>query len=77
MEEFIEWIVKQLVDNKDQVVIRQNEDDNYINFTVLVAEEDMGKVIGRGGRIASAIRTLARTGNRKNNKRINIKFGDD
>lgn len=77
MKEFVEFIVKALVSNPDAVQITTQETDSTITIQVVVADSDMGKVIGRGGKIANAIRTLARTSGRDQNKKINVQFGED
>ena len=58
MKEFIEFIAKYLVDDPEGVVLEQEEKDNKIIFKLKVAETDVGKVIGRKGRTAQALRTL-------------------
>lgn len=60
MKELIEYIARAIVDNPDAVVVREERDDNAIIVRLSVAPEDMGKVIGRQGRIAQAMRTLLR-----------------
>lgn len=56
--ELTEFLVKGLVSNPDDVVVNETSSDNDVNIQVLVKEEDMGAVIGKGGKIANAIRTL-------------------
>ena len=51
MKDLVELIAKSLVDNPDSVVVKETTDDNTINIELTVAPEDMGKVIGKGGRI--------------------------
>lgn len=58
MKEFLEAIVKPLVDNPGEVVIEETENEDSIVYSLRVAQNDMGKVIGKQGRIAKAIRTL-------------------
>ena len=60
MQELVEYIVQRLVDNPDQVTVSAVETDRAVVYEVTVAEEDLGQVIGRGGRIANALRTLVR-----------------
>jgi predicted RNA-binding protein YlqC (UPF0109 family) len=60
MKELIEFIAKSLVDNPSEVYVRvQNQRDN-VHLELSVADEDMGRVIGRGGRVANAMRALLR-----------------
>ena len=60
MKEIIETIILNLVDNKDAVQINEVQGEKSIVFEVKVANEDMGKVIGRQGRLAKSIRTVAK-----------------
>jgi predicted RNA-binding protein YlqC (UPF0109 family) len=60
MREFIEYIVRSLVDDPSQVRVTEVEGSNTIIFELRVAPEDMGRVIGKGGRVANAMRTLLR-----------------
>ncbi len=77
MKEFVEYIVKALVNNPEAVSVTEEETDASVTIKVMVAESDMGKVIGRGGKIANAIRTLVRTSGRDQSKKINVQFGED
>ena len=68
-------IAKAIVDNPDEVkVIIKEEDDEKIILELVVAPDDMGKVIGRKGKIAKALRTLVRVGSQKENKKYNIEI---
>ncbi len=58
MVELLEYIAKSLVDNPDQVEVEQVEEEDITRLELRVAQEDMGKVIGKQGRIAKAIRTV-------------------
>ena len=60
MKEFIEYIVRSLVDDPSQVRVSEIEGSNTVIFELRVAPEDMGRVIGKGGRVANAMRTLLR-----------------
>ena len=60
MPEFIEYIVRSLVDDPSQVRVTEIEGANTIIYELRVAPEDMGRVIGKGGRVANAMRTLLR-----------------
>ena len=60
MKEILETIVKNLVDNQEAVEIKEVDGEKNIIFEVKVAEEDMGKIIGRQGKIAQSIRTVIR-----------------
>ena len=60
MKELLEYIAKNLVDDPDAVEVTQTGDEDNIQLHLRVSPEDMGKVIGRGGRTARAIRTVVR-----------------
>jgi len=71
MKELVEVIAKALVDNPDQVTVTETtEDDGTIVLALSVAKEDMGKVIGKKGRIAKSIRTVVKTVAIKEDKRV-------
>ena len=76
MKEILETIIKSLVDNQEAVEIKEVESEKNITLEVRVAEGDMGKIIGRQGKIAQSIRTVMRAvGNRKD-KKIAVEFID-
>ena len=58
MREMVEYILKQIVDNPEEVKVEEIKGERVILLEVSVAKEDRGKVIGKGGRIATALRTL-------------------
>ncbi len=58
MREMVEYIVKQIVDNPEQVKVQEIKGEKVILLEISVAKEDMGKVIGKGGRVANALRIL-------------------
>ena len=74
MEEALKTIISSLVSDVDAVSISQREEENITIFEVKVAEGDMGKVIGKEGRIAKAIRTIMKALASKENKKISIEF---
>ncbi len=74
MKELIELLVRSLVKNPDQIcVIEKVENDTWI-YEVTVAQEDMGKVIGKQGRIAKAIRTMAKAAATRENRRVMVEI---
>ena len=73
---FLEYVVKALVDNPNDVVIERNVDEMGVLITLTVNPSDMGKIIGRMGNTAKAIRTLLRVIGMKNNARINLKINE-
>ncbi|KAA9415867.1 KH domain-containing protein [Listeria monocytogenes] len=74
MEELILSIVKPLVDHPEDVVITPEETDTSLTYKLSVSKEDMGRVIGKQGRIAKAIRTLVYTVGSKNDKKIRLEI---
>ena len=70
MHELVTMIVRALVDDPEQVVVNKVEGERSIIFEVRVAPDDLGKVIGKGGRIANALRTLVRAAGTKERKSI-------
>ncbi len=73
---FLEYIVKALVDHPEAVKIVRTLDEMGVLITLDVHPEDMGKVIGRSGNTAKAIRTLLRVVGMKNNARVNLKINE-
>ena len=65
-------IAKAIVDNPDEVRVTEVETDQEITFTLTVAPDDMGMVIGRHGKIAKAIRTVIKAAASSTNKRVNV-----
>lgn len=74
MGELVEFIAKSLVDNPDEVVVNEVEGTQSIIIELKVAPEDMGKVIGKQGRIAKAIRTVVKAAAIKDNKRVVVEI---
>src|SRR3989338_3354354 len=72
-QEFLEYLIKSLVDNPDKVEVDRKVDEMGVLLTLKVAPEDMGKIIGRSGNTAKAIRSLLRIVGIKNNARVNLK----
>lgn len=74
MKELVEVIAKALVDNPDEVVVTEKEDGKNIVVELHVASDDMGKVIGKQGRIAKAIRSVVKAASSKENKRVDVEI---
>ena len=75
-QEFLEIVVTSLVDNPESVHIERNVDEMGVLLTLDVHPDDMGKIIGRSGNTAKAIRTLLRVVGLRNNARINLKINE-
>lgn len=76
MKELLTYVARNLVDHPDQVSVTQFEDDGETVLELRVAPEDMGKVIGRQGRIAKEIRTLIRSVAQRSGKRVSVEIVD-
>ena len=74
MKDLVEVIAKALVDNPNEVQVSQTEDADTINVELKVAPSDMGKVIGKSGRIAKAIRTVVKAASTKTDKKVNVEI---
>jgi predicted RNA-binding protein YlqC (UPF0109 family) len=73
---FLEYVIKNLVDNEDAVKIERTVDEMGVLLTLSVDSSDMGKIIGRQGNTAKAIRTLLRIVGMKSNARVNLKIDE-
>ncbi|RKI83098.1 KH domain-containing protein [bacterium 0.1xD8-71] len=74
MKELVEVIAKALVENPDEVVVTQKEDGKNLTIELHVAASDMGKVIGKQGRIAKAIRSVVKAASSKDNRRVDVEI---
>ena len=70
MKELVEVIAKALVDNPDEVVVTESENDDELVIELKVAPSDMGKVIGKQGRIAKAIRSVVKAASSRLEKKV-------
>lgn len=75
-QQFLEYVVKALVDHPEAVAVTRTVDEMGVLLTLDVNAEDMGKIIGRSGNTAKAIRTLLRVVGMKNNARVNLKINE-
>ena len=75
-QQFLDQVVKSLVDNPSAVVINRSVDEMGVLLTLTVHPDDMGKIIGRDGNIAKALRTLLRVVGMKHNARVNLKINE-
>lgn len=74
MKELVEVIAKALVDNPDEVVVTEKTEGRNVTVELHVASSDMGKVIGKQGRIAKAIRSVVKAASSKDNLRVDVEI---
>lgn len=72
MKDAISYILASIVENKDKIQITQESEEDFINFKISVDKEDMGRVIGKNGKVIRAIRNVIKIPAIKQNKKINI-----
>ncbi len=75
-QKFLDTLIKELVDHPDAVKVERVVDEMGVLLTLDIHPEDMGKIIGRSGNTAKAIRTLLRVVGMKNNARVNLKINE-
>lgn len=76
LSDLLRLLARSLVDNPDEVEVAGEEDGSRIHLELRVADDDMGKVIGRGGRTVKAIRTVVKAASVRMEKRVNIEVVD-
>jgi uncharacterized protein len=76
MKELIEAIVKALVDYPDEVIVSSEEQEHQVVYRVSVHQEDIGKVIGKQGKIAKAIRTVVYAASANSSQRVQLEIND-
>ena len=76
MKEILEVLIKNLVEHADEVTITEKEEGKTTVFEVKVSESDMGKVIGKQGRIAKSIRNIMKSVSAKEHKKVVVEFLD-
>lgn len=74
MKGLIEILVKALVDDPDSVVVNEVDEGSVITYEVTVAPDDIGKIIGKQGRVANAVRTVAKAAALKDHKNVYVKI---
>ena len=74
MKEILETIILSLVEDRSAVTIEEKSDEKTISFEVKVADKDMGKVIGKEGKVAKSIRTVMKAVAGKDRKKVSIEF---
>ena len=76
MQEMLLYITRALVEDPDAVEVEELEEDGDLVFEITVGEEDLGRVIGRGGRVANAIRTIAKAAAVREERRVLVDILD-
>ena len=76
MTELLEFLVKALVEDPSAVVVEELEEDGDLVYEITVAEDDLGRVIGKGGRVANAIRTIAKAAAVRIDRRVIVEILD-
>lgn len=76
MKDILEYLVKALVDNPDAVVVTEEELDGVVTFTITPDKEDMGKLIGKGGKVIRAIRNLMKIPAMKESKKVQVQLAE-
>ncbi len=76
MTELLEFLVRALVEDPEAVVVEELEEEGDLVYEITVAEEDLGRVIGKGGRVANAIRTIAKAAAVRIDRRVLVDILD-
>jgi hypothetical protein len=74
LRDFVEFLTRSLVEDPDQVEVTEHDEDDAVVLEVRVAPEDLGRVIGRGGRLANAIRIITRAAASRSDKRAYVEI---
>ncbi len=77
MKEFLEYVARSLVEKPDEVTVEVEEDGDEVTLTLVVDEHDMGRVIGRDGRIANAMRSLLRVMGARDGRHVELEITSD
>jgi predicted RNA-binding protein YlqC (UPF0109 family) len=77
MKELVEFLARSLVDQPDAVRVEEEQDGDRVVYRLLVADDDMGKVIGKQGRIANAMRDLLKVAATRAGTRVSLEIGED
>ena len=77
MKNVLELIIASLVDNKEEISIEEISSEKSVDFKVKVAPGDMGKIIGKQGRVAKSIRTVMKSVAGKEGKKVNVEFVEE
>ncbi len=74
MKDLVTYIARSLADHPDQVQVKEIDEGGQVILQLHVAEEDMGRIIGKGGKVANAIRTLVRTAAARDRQRVQLEI---
>lgn len=74
MKDIVEYVAKHLVNNPDDIVLEENEENGVVDIKLLVNPDDMGKIIGKQGRIANSIRSILKACAIKEQKKVNLEI---
>lgn len=74
MKDIVEYVAKQLVNNPEDIVIEEHEENGVVDIKLLVNPDDMGKIIGKQGRIANSIRSILKACAIKEQKKVNLEI---
>lgn len=77
MKEFLEYVARALVEKPDEVTVELDEEGDEVTLTLVVDEHDMGRVIGRDGRIANAMRSLLRVMGSRDGRHVELEITSD
>jgi predicted RNA-binding protein YlqC (UPF0109 family) len=77
MRELVEFLARALVEDPDSVQVEEVEENGDLVLEVTVGSEDLGRLIGRGGRVANAIRTVAKAASSRSERRVLVEFIED
>ncbi len=77
MRELVEFVCRALVEDPDSVQVEEVEENGDLVLEVTVGPDDLGRLIGKGGRVANAIRTVAKAASTRSDKRVLVEFIED
>ena len=76
MQEMLEFLTRSLVEDRDAVEVEELEEDGDLVYEITVSQDDLGRVIGKGGRVANAIRTVAKAAAVREERRVLVDILD-
>ena len=75
--ELVDYLVRSIVEDPDQVAVEEFDEDDELVLEIKVADDDLGRVIGREGRVAKSIRTIARAAGARDDRRVSVDIVED